>query len=538
MTRRINWIIAFFILGVMLFHQGCDRKIRMVTDLSKGVWFVSDEKQLALIFIEDGAVVKGNYILTGTALSGLHSFEAKPGRKELVFTFSDHPEIELRGSLTKSDQGYLLISPGGGRTFFRAMPAVSIPRISERYRKPVFQRAIRSERTYGYAPGYYASKSMTDLSPSAYPNIILTVLSDVTLNMFSDSIRLDMDIFTPADDSMEKRPLILMMHGGAFVVGDKRDELSSRLSTYYAQCGYVVASINYRLGYPFIPGMYSQLERAIYRGIQDARAALRYLSDNSEIFKIDPGQVFLIGNSAGGFYSLFTAFMEDHEKWGSSRSSLFGLRKELGCLDCSTNRNRGKFTINGVVSLWGGLTDLNIITKDEKIPVHMIHGTADRIVPYGYDYPFSKIDKRLTAFFTTKVYGSKPIYDHMKLLGLEVSLNTIEGGHHEPQADDPAVFDMIRNDITGFFYSKLAGDPLRIAGPAEVDRTMKVSRYAAINHMGEEVRWSVKGGVVTRRGKQWIEVVWLNNNADHSVSAAIINNKGLGKTNILQVAVR
>jgi acetyl esterase/lipase len=77
--------------------------------------------------------------------------------------------------------------------------------------------------------------------------------------------------------------------------------------------GYVVASVNYRLGYVFLPGRYSNLERAMYNALQDVRASLRYLSHHHQELGIDPDMFFLGGHSAGGILSLTTAFMDETE---------------------------------------------------------------------------------------------------------------------------------------------------------------------------------------------------------------------------------
>ncbi len=537
MKRVLLVSLLFSLALLLLLPSGCGRRIRPVLELQKGVWYISPDLDLALMFTHDGSTVRGEYVRTTSALAAPMPFEGHTTRRgELVIPFVDDPELTLRGTLQVAPYGYLFTSADGTGYRFRAEPRWTIPRVTGRYAIPTFANVIRRETVYGYAPGYYASKPVPDMSPAAYPSIILSVLQDVTVNLFRDSIRLDMDIYRPAEDSMEKRPLLVLIHGGAFVVGDKRDELVSRLATYYAQCGYVVASINYRMGYPFIPGMYSQLERAIYRGVQDVRAALRFLSDHSTEYGIDPDQVILAGHSAGGFYSLLTAFKNEGEEWPSSLGSRWGLRRELGCLDCSGNQHTGQYSIIGVVNMWGGITELEIIEPHEKIPVLLIHGTDDRIVPYGYDFPFARIDRRLTAFFTRRMYGSEPIYQHMRRLGMEVRLVPLEDAPHEPQKDNPLIFDEIRHELTSFMFERLGGPPLRLTGPETVSTAMEPARYIVANRMDEEVRWHVQGGVIVRRGYNWVDVVWFDNAMQYQITAATVNSIGLVKRDNLTVS--
>lgn len=48
-------------------------------------------------------------------------------------------------------------------------------------------------------------------------------------------------------DPRSQRPAMVLIHGGAFVSGDKTGDHMPELATALAQRGYVVASINYRL---------------------------------------------------------------------------------------------------------------------------------------------------------------------------------------------------------------------------------------------------------------------------------------------------
>ena len=534
---RNNYLSLLCILLLLIVQTGCDRKIRSISEMPKGVWFVSEEVGLALRFVDVDGPVRGTYFPTDRAVADIGSFEARWSRSGFDFSFSGYPEKSLTGNIVMTDEGFDIITRRKSKTAFKHAPEMGLPSRPWRYSSVITTKVTRTERIYGYASGYYSSKPVDDMSAGKYPEIILSVLSDVNSNMFSDSIKLEMDIYKPAEDTVKRRPLLLLIHGGAFVIGDKRDELQRRLGIYYAQCGYVVASINYRLGYPFVPGMYSQLERCIYRGIQDVRASLRYLSAHSDIYGIDTDNVFLAGNSAGGFLSLFTAFMEEHESWASTGRSLWGLRKELGCLDCSTNEYRGDYRIAGVVNLWGGITDLALIEAHEKIPVYMVHGTADRIVPIGYEYPFNNLNRRLTAFFTRKMYGSQPICDHMKQLGFDVSLNAIPNGKHEPQNDDSSTYYDIRNEIRGFMFGVLSGKPLQISGPEIVSRNDNTAKFTVRNHNNEPIQWSCRGGLIINTRNNSVDVVWFSTSNERTLTAAATSGIGLVRSARVMVQV-
>ena len=169
-------------------------------------------------------------------------------------------------------------------------------------------------------------------------------------------------------------------------MGDKATPTTQALAESFALKGYVVAAVNYRLG--FNPASKSSLERSAYRAVQDARAALRFLSYNSSYFGIDPDYVLLGGSSAGAITALNTAFMEESERPESSYRNLWRAQLDLGGLDESTNEIQGRYRIRAVVNLWGAVNDTSIIDPYEDIPVLSIHGDSDRIVPYELWLPF------------------------------------------------------------------------------------------------------------------------------------------------------
>jgi acetyl esterase/lipase len=87
---------------------------------------------------------------------------------------------------------------------------------------------------------------------------------------------------------------------------------------YFAERGYVVASINYRLGFfPLAPSV----DRAGYRALQDAHAAVCYLIANADEFGIDTSNIFAAGTSAGAITALNLAFMEEKNRPESTKEN-------------------------------------------------------------------------------------------------------------------------------------------------------------------------------------------------------------------------
>ncbi len=88
-------------------------------------------------------------------------------------------------------------------------------------------------------------------------------------------------------------PLILSIHGGAFMGGDKRDiQLNPMLAGL--ERGYAVAGLNYRMsGEAKFPAL-----------VQDIKAAIRWLRANAAVQRLDPRRFAAWGGSAGGYLAL------------------------------------------------------------------------------------------------------------------------------------------------------------------------------------------------------------------------------------------
>ena len=57
-----------------------------------------------------------------------------------------------------------------------------------------------------------------------------------------------LDAYLPPDsDERDKRPVVVVMHGGGFVGGDKQQDSIVTYATELTMRGYAVVSINYRL---------------------------------------------------------------------------------------------------------------------------------------------------------------------------------------------------------------------------------------------------------------------------------------------------
>lgn len=123
---------------------------------------------------------------------------------------------------------------------------------------------------------------------------------------FSDKTSEDcltLQIWTPDPAPDKPLPVLVWIHGGAFVVGSGYD--SGYDGAALAAKGQVVVHVNYRLGALGFMRV-KQLEgtkaaTAANLGLQDQRFALKWVHDNVNAFGGDRDNVSLFGQSAGGF---------------------------------------------------------------------------------------------------------------------------------------------------------------------------------------------------------------------------------------------
>jgi len=106
---------------------------------------------------------------------------------------------------------------------------------------------------------------------------------------------LTLNVWTPPVSPLEKRPVMVWIHGGGFVSGSGDIYHARRLVT---QGDIVVVTLNYRLGaLGFLA--HPALGAVGNYGLADQQAALRWVRDNIANFGGDPTKVTIAGESAG-----------------------------------------------------------------------------------------------------------------------------------------------------------------------------------------------------------------------------------------------
>ena len=116
------------------------------------------------------------------------------------------------------------------------------------------------------------------------------------------SRRLKLDVYQPLEDAApgERRPAVLQIHGGAWVLGSKNEQ-GIPLLNHLASCGWVGFNADYRLS-PTVkfPGHLVDLKRALV-----------WIREHADEYGVDPNFIAVTGGSAGGHLCALMALTQN-----------------------------------------------------------------------------------------------------------------------------------------------------------------------------------------------------------------------------------
>ncbi|HUI09305.1 MAG TPA: T9SS type A sorting domain-containing protein [Bacteroidota bacterium] len=208
-----------------------------------------------------------------------------------------------------------------------------------------------------------------------------------------------MDVYQPTGDTVKLRPLVIGIHGGSLVSGSRSEMTPECID--FATRGYVAATIDYRIGVEISSNVTSILE-ALLRGVQDAKAAVRFFRAHAAQYGIDTSKIFLEGSSAGSMIAVHYAYWDESEipagvnqaKWGDIEG---------------TSGNPGHSSaISGIINYAGGIVNPAWINAGEP-PIASIDGLDDTIVPQ---------DSAVSTNFGIMLYGGIAIERYATRLGI------------------------------------------------------------------------------------------------------------------------
>ncbi|MBB2984455.1 alpha/beta hydrolase [Paraburkholderia tropica] len=123
---------------------------------------------------------------------------------------------------------------------------------------------------------------------------------------YGDDERHKLDVYLRTTGDTKGRPLLLFVHGGGFVRGDRRDR--ANVGWWFARHGFVTVVPSYRLG-------------PAHRwpaGAQDVAAAWAWAHANAAAFGADPQRIYVAGESAGAAHVAAATLMRRFRPAGVS----------------------------------------------------------------------------------------------------------------------------------------------------------------------------------------------------------------------------
>ena len=227
-----------------------------------------------------------------------------------------------------------------------------------------------------------------------------------------DTCDLYLDVYNPAKGSQtsidgKKKPTIVFMFGGGFIGGTRDDASYNQWFRTLTQNGYRVIAIDYRLGLKGSDkvgvAQVNVLDKAIHMAVEDLFSATVFMIDNAETLGIDPENIVVSGSSAGAI-------------------SVMQAEYEICNSTSWTEVLPEGFNYAGVMSFSGAILSRKGKVKyaKEPCPTLMLHGTADKLVPY-----------KQIAFFNLGFFGGGKLVERFKKFGLDYNMYHFIGYGHE-----------------------------------------------------------------------------------------------------------
>ncbi len=202
---------------------------------------------------------------------------------------TESKQKRLESGIVKTGAGYVSGTNVGGIWTYLGIPYAAPPTGDLRWRPPQPAKpweGVRKADKFGPSCPQAVS---SDFGPEWFPG-----------NMSEDCLSLN--VWTPATNSSEKLPVMVFIHGGAYMRG------SSALPLYngslLAKKGVVVVTFNYRVGvlgymaHPLLSKESPNNTSGNY-ALLDQQEALRWVQKNIAAFGGDPSRVTIFGESAG-----------------------------------------------------------------------------------------------------------------------------------------------------------------------------------------------------------------------------------------------
>lgn len=268
-------------------------------------------------------------------------------------------------------------------------------------------------------------------SPTSEPTQSPTPIAIATYNDVSYGIdpAQKFDVYVPKN-AATLLPLIIFVHGGAWIAGDKGDV--SAIAIFLAEQGFVVINMNYRL----LPDF------AYPAPMEDIQMVLQWVNRNSEQYRIDVTRIGMSGHSAGGHLIALYALTQDknYAVGGTTLPRVYAIAPMAG-----------GFTLEGI----------NITSPRREDTIIEWLKTAN---PQSLGLPIDQIDSSDNASFLL-LHGDQDVnsppaqsilfYEALVAKGVPAELKIYPGRTHLTLVSGIPSNDEVARDLVSFFNKNL-----------------------------------------------------------------------------------
>ena len=195
-----------------------------------------------------------------------------------------------------------------------------------------------------------------------------------------------LDIYHPREPREGGFPVLLQVHGGAWMIGEKEQQ-AKPLMYHMAERGWLCVAINYRLS----------PQAAFPAHIIDVKKAIAWVRENIRDYGGDPDFIAITGGSAGGHLSALAALTPNRDEWQpgfedadttlQAAVPFYGVYDFLDRYDIRSEMSMETVIADRVMQctreenyeLWDTGSPLSHVSADAP-PVFVIQGTHDSLV--------------------------------------------------------------------------------------------------------------------------------------------------------------
>lgn len=227
-----------------------------------------------------------------------------------------------------------------------------------------------------------------------------------------DTCELFLDVYEPAEGSATTymgigKPTVIFMFGGGFIQGTRDDESYHSWFRMMTENGYRVISIDYRLGLKGSTkvgvAQVNVLDKAIHMAVEDLFSATNFILDNADQLGVNPESIVISGSSAGAISVMQAEYeIANRTSWASVLPQGFNYA--------------GVMSFSGAILSRKGKVDY----AETPCPTLMLHGTADKLVPY-----------KQIKLFNLGFFGSGKLVERFKKFGYGYNMYHFTDYGHE-----------------------------------------------------------------------------------------------------------